>query len=147
MIRSLATRLAAAAAGALLSAAPAPGWAQPGPDPKQDLSGFWPTALEVTQLPRYCWGSFNPQFRGAGMEAFNLPPRQVCGERMNHFCPALLSMLRAKKGTPQSGYWLGVADGHMRYTLSALREVPNCPLAPEIERYAAQLKSMRGAAR
>lgn len=109
-----------------------------------DLSGFRPSALEVTLLPRYCWGSFNPQFRGPGMEAFNLPPRSVCGERMNHFCPAIVSINRAKKDTtPQRGYWISVADDHMKYTLNALSEVPGCPLAPEIQRFAGELRTLK----
>lgn len=108
-----------------------------------DLSGFRPTVMEVMLLPQYCWGQFNAKFQGPGMQAYNFPPREICGERMNHFCPALVSLARAKKDQRMRGYWIDVANGHIDYTINALREVPRCPLGGEIEKYAVEIKSMR----
>jgi hypothetical protein len=131
----------------LVWAAPSAAQSAPAKKASPDLSGFRPTMMETMLLPQYCWGQFNPQFQGGGMQAYNLPPREVCGERMNHFCPALVSLARAKKDQRMRGYWIGVANDHIEYTLSALREVPRCPLSAEIERYAIEIKSMRGSVR
>lgn len=121
----------------------AAGQALPPKKAQADLSGFAPTIMETMLLPKYCWGQFNSQFRGAGMAAYNLPPREVCGERMNHFCPAIVSLNRARKDARMRGYWIGVARDHIEYTLKALREVPACPLSGEIERFAIEIKSIR----
>jgi hypothetical protein len=118
----------------------------PAKKPAPDLSGFKPTVTETMLLPQYCWGQFDARLQGPGMQAYNLPPREVCGERMNHFCPALVSLARAKKDPKMRGYWIDVANGHIDYTLKALREVPKCPLGSEIERYAIEIKAMRASA-
>lgn len=131
----------------LVWAAPAPAQTAPGKAAQPDLSGFRPSVMEVMLLPKYCWGQFDTRFRGPGMQAYNFPPREVCGERMNHFCPAIVSLARAKKDAGMRGYWLDVANGHIDYTLKALSEVPKCPLSSEIERYAIEIKSMRRAAK
>lgn len=111
-----------------------------GAKPQADLSGYRPTALEITQLPPYCWGQFNPQFRGAGMAAYNIP--RGCGKDMGHFCPALVSLQRAKKGNNRS-YWINVAEDHMGYTLDRLGDPKKCPIADDIHRYAAEIRSLR----
>jgi hypothetical protein len=119
----------------------------PAKKPAPDLSGFKPTVTETMLLPQYCWGQFDARLQGPGMQAYNLPPREVCGERMNHFCPALVSLARAKKDPKMRGYWIGVANDHIEYTLNALRDVPRCPLGSEIERYAIEIKSLRASTR
>lgn len=108
-----------------------------------DLSGFVPSILEQALLPKYCWGAFNPKFRGPGMEAYSLPTGG-CGGGMNHFCPALVSLNRAKKAISdpsKRGYWLGVARGHIEYTLTAVKDYPACPLRQKIEQVAIDIRT------
>ena len=81
----------------------------------QPASEWQPNVLEVRQLPPYCQVVFNPQLRGvpgyAGIAG--------CGERFNHFCPALVALLRAEQATsPKTTrkYYLQNAQDHLRYT-------------------------------
>ena len=116
-----------------------PADAQSGGKPQADLSGYRPSALEIMQLPQYCWGQFNPQFAG---QAYQLP--KGCGGGMGHYCPALVSLVRAKKASGNRGYWLNVADDHLGYTIDRLGDPSKCPIAEDIRRYAAEIRALRG---
>jgi hypothetical protein len=124
--------------GALAGAVHAQGTAQ------EDLSGFKATPLEIAQLPRYCWGTFDPKWTKPGMAEFNLPGG--CGERFNHFCPGVLSLQRAKGSLADAkrrSYWLGVAQGHIRYTVDGLANVNTCPMKPTVAAMAEQIRVMK----
>jgi hypothetical protein len=54
------------------------------------------TALEIAQLPKFCYDQYvdtslsrNPEYSITA----------ACGIGMNHFCPGLLNLMRAQKGT------------------------------------------------
>jgi hypothetical protein len=131
---TLLSMLASVAALALV----APAEAQTGRKSQADMSGYRATALEVMQLPQYCWGQFNPQFTGP---AYHLP--KGCGTGMGHYCPALVSLVRAKKASGDRGYWLNVADDHMGYTIDRLGDPAKCPIAQDVQRYAAEIRALR----
>ncbi len=124
---------------AVAAGASAPGVAQ------EDLSGFKATNIEVVQLPRYCWASFDAKWAKPGMTAFNLPGG--CGGRFNHFCPGVLSLQRAKSALAdpnKRAYWLGVADGHIKYTVDGIKEYPACPLRANVDMLAQEIRNLRG---
>ena len=128
--------------GALAGGAHAQGSAQ------DDLSGFKATPLEIAQLPRYCWASFDPKWTKPGMSEFNLPGG--CGERFNHFCPGVLSLQRAKAALADArrrSYWLGVAQDHFRYTVNGLANVTTCPMKPTVTSMVEEIRVLKGLSR
>ena len=115
---------------------------------QEDLSGFRATPLEIAQLPRYCWASFDPKWTQPGMSEFNLPGG--CGERFNHFCPGVLSLQRAKAALAdptRRRYWLGVADGHIHYTVDGIAKLTTCPMQPTVKKLADEIRVLKGAGR
>ena len=113
--------------------------------PASDGSGFFPGALEIVRLPKMCWGQFDSKFRGPG---FELPGG--CGGSMNHLCPTYVSLNRAKSAVADPGarvYWLGVAHGHIEYTINAIKNYPACPLRDEIGRLQGEIRGMQAAKR
>lgn len=95
------------------------------------LTGMNPTAIEITMLPRFCWGQYyRNKFKGP---EFNIP-RSSCGPGMNHYCPGLVALGRANRSLDnkwQRGYLDGAA-GQVRYTLRAMKNYPSCPLRGEV---------------
>ena len=111
---------------------------------QEDLSGFKATNIEVVQLPRYCWATFDPKWSKPGMAAFNLPAG--CGDRFNHFCPGVLSLQRAKSSLADGrkrAYWQGVAADHMRYTAAGLAKFPACPLRPTVDAMVQEIRTLQ----
>lgn len=132
----VAIRRALSASGLIVAAGMAVGQ----PAAKKSESIFEPSALEVTRLPPYCWGQFNPQLRGPGMNSYNLPPG--CGWKMNHYCPGLVALGRAKSDVRRSRFWLGVAQGELRYTINGLKQFPNCPLIGDVQKYMREVEAL-----
>ena len=115
------------------------------PAAQNDLSGFKATDIEIVQLPKYCWSSFDGKWSKPGMAAFNLP--SGCGDRFNHFCPGVLSLQRAKASLADGkkrAYWLGVAADHMTYTVGGLQKFPACPLRPTVDAMVQEIRTLRG---
>jgi hypothetical protein len=97
------------------------------------------TALEIAQLPRFCWGQYRvPNVKGDEFSILN------CGPAANHFCPALVSILRAKghvkKGTRLG--LLGIADADIRYTERAIADYPNCTIRESVANARAEVNSL-----
>lgn len=115
---------------------------------QEDLSGFKATPLEIAQLPRYCWASFDPKWTQPGMAEFNLPGG--CGERFNHFCPGVLSLQRAKAALADAkrrSYWLNVAQDHFRYTVDGLAHVTTCRMKPTVTSMAEEIRVLKSMGR
>lgn len=80
----------------------------------QPATEWNPTKAEVTQLPKYCWGQFDSKFKR--QRGYSLP---ACGERFNHFCPALVALKRASIPTASKKdkrYYIKNARDHLVYT-------------------------------
>lgn len=62
--------------------------------PQQPSGGKWnPSAVERVRLPQYC----QAQFDAAWAKQYRVPtPMDLCGVGMNHFCPALVQLNRAR---------------------------------------------------
>jgi hypothetical protein len=98
--------------------------------PRTPIEQVKPNALELTQLPRYCWGSM------AGA-AYTQPEYNIrdCGPRMNHFCPALLAMLRASdvsRSREQRRFLANYGAREVQYTLADIPAA--CPVLPDVKR-------------
>lgn len=88
--------------------------------------------LEVAQLPRFCWAQYMPNVSGPPYEI----PRKTCGVFMNHYCPALIEVIRANESFDNLGarkQHLTVARRETLYTLNGMKGFPNCPIRSHAE--------------
>ena len=90
-----------------------------------------PTAIEVTMLPKFCWGQFNPSLPKT--PEFTI---QGCGVYMNHYCYGLVSLQRLRKpGLPDyvKRDLLRYAKSTTEYTVNGMKNYPQCYLRSEVE--------------
>ena len=55
------------------------------------------TAVEIAQLPRFCWGQL--QVPNANGDEFRI---RDCGPAANHYCSGLIYLVRAKRSASKS---------------------------------------------
>jgi hypothetical protein len=87
------------------------------------------TPVEIAQLPTFCWRQFGvPNLDGDEFSILD------CGPAANHFCPALIYMIRARGHvTKQSRLdLLGHADADVRYTEKAIADYPKCSIREKV---------------
>jgi hypothetical protein len=97
-----------------------------------------PSALEMTQLPQYCWGQFDKKF--AGLPGYTI---SNCGGGMNHFCMGLVYMLRANKpGTPRSQKIGPITQARVELQYTIDRMAPNCPISADVQAAELRLRVM-----
>ena len=98
--------------------------------------------LEIALLPHFCWAQLKVP-NAVGPE-FNFPPTGQCGPGMNHYCPGLAQMIRAKhavnKAERFSNLWQ--ADANIRYTENAMQGYPNCPLREHVAGSRAEINNL-----
>jgi len=97
------------------------------------------TAVEIAQLPKPCWGQYQvPNVKGNEFAILD------CGPAANHFCPALIYMLRARGNVKKQARLdlLGHADVDIRYTEKAIADYPNCSIREDVANARAQLNSL-----
>ncbi len=97
------------------------------------------TALEIAQLPRFCWAQL--QVPDATGDDFRI---RDCGPAANHFCSALIYMIRARgnvKKQERLGL-LGHADVDVRYTEKAIADYPKCSIREDVAGARAQLNNL-----
>jgi hypothetical protein len=96
------------------------------------------TSLEIAQLPRFCWAQYVPDAKGA---EFSI---RDCGPAANHFCPALIYMIRARGNVKKQARLdlLGHADVDVRYTEKAIADFPKCSIRDDVAGTRAQLNSL-----
>ena len=87
-----------------------------------------PTAVEIAQLPTFCWTQMKvPNLDGP---EFKLPPTTECGYGTNHYCSGLVALMRAKRATKADRKrWLDRANINVDYTESAIKDYPKCSRA------------------
>jgi hypothetical protein len=98
-----------------------------------DPDDLHPTAIEIAQLPRFCWAQMHvPDVKGP---EFNLPQPSDCGWSTNHYCLGLVDLIRAKHAANkgQRMTLLGLADADTRYTERAIKDYPSCSLREHVE--------------
>jgi hypothetical protein len=97
-------------------------------------AAIWPAeAREIAQLPSYCWAQY--------IEDKQRPEYSVnskgCGAGMNHYCPGLVELIRAKRSFGDKRKRLGhleTAKGNMLYTMRAMKDYPGCTLRADVEK-------------
>lgn len=87
---------------------------------------------EVVLLPRFCWAQYMEKVEGPQYEI----PRSTCGVYTNHYCPALIELIRANKSFGNPGLrkqHLVVARRETLYTLNGIKSFPSCPIRGHVE--------------
>jgi hypothetical protein len=88
--------------------------------------------VEIAQLPPFCWeqyldGVSGPQYR---------IDTQTCGPFVNHYCPGLVELMRAKASTGHSKkrlHHLKKAQHETLNTLRGLEKYPACSIRRHAE--------------
>ena len=94
--------------------------------------------IEIAQLPSFCKAQYVPDAKG---DEYRI---RDCGPAANHFCPALIYMIRARgnvKKQERAGL-LGHADVDIRYTERAIADYPKCSIREDVAGARAQLNSL-----
>lgn len=102
-------------------------------------SSMHETSVEIAQLPQFCWAELHvPNVTG---DAFVW---HDCGPGANHYCGALLSIIRAKRDTNKTtrAVHLGAAQMDLRYTERAITEYPKCSIRDHVASTRAELNSL-----
>ena len=99
------------------------------------------TDLEIAQLPKFCWEQMGSKV--AKGPAFRIP--KGCGPGMNHYCPGLVQLVRAKHQLKKSASLslLGRAEGAAKYTLEWMQGYPNCAIRSHVEATLAEIRSLQ----
>jgi len=87
------------------------------------------TAVEIAQLPRFCWAQLQvPNTEG---DDFRI---RDCGPAANHYCSALIYMIRAKGHVNKQSRLglLGHADVDVKYTEKAIADYPKCSIREHV---------------
>jgi len=97
------------------------------------------TPIEIAQLPRFCWSQ--QQVPDATSDEFRI---RDCGPGANHYCSALILMIRAKGHINKSARLdlLGLADGNVRYTEKAIADYPKCSIREHVAATRAELDNL-----
>ena len=98
-------------------------------DPYRGQTEWNPVDSKIPALPPYCRASLRPQqYPGPSTGDYG------CGVWINHFCPALVAINRARNPLlplERRRYNLQLADDHLAYTRRHL--APSCRLAQELQ--------------
>jgi hypothetical protein len=105
----------------------------------QAQSSMHETPVEIALLPQFCWAQLNvPNATG---DDFRI---RDCGPAANHYCPALISIVRAKHTSNKQSRLglLGRADVDVRYTERAIADYPNCSIREHVASTRATLNNL-----
>ena len=104
--------------------------------------GNKPTALELAQLPTFCYWQFRDP-KPAG-DQFRIDPN--CGPAMNHYCYGLISLIRAKAtigNKKERMSLLGRAATDIRYTESNMKDYPQCQIRQHVANSKAEVLNLQ----
>ena len=96
-------------------------------------------ADEVVLLPQFCWAQYMPGIEG--------PQYSIngCGVWMNHYCPGLLELIRARKPNTTRGQkiqHLKVAKSATEYTLMHMEDHPVCSIRKQAQETLQQINML-----
>lgn len=99
------------------------------------------TEFEILQLPKFCWEQMGSAV-AKGPE-FRIP--KGCGPGMNHYCPGLVQLVRAKQELDSRKRLsrLGSAERAVKYTLGWLKDYPKCPIRGHVDATLAEIKRLK----
>jgi hypothetical protein len=97
------------------------------------------TPVEIALLPRFCWAQLEvPNAQG---DDFRI---RDCGPSANHYCSALIYMIRARGHVNKRGRLdlLGHADVDVKYTEHAIADYPKCSIREHVAGTRAELDNL-----
>jgi hypothetical protein len=97
-----------------------------------DAAGYKAAASEIALLPKFCYGQY---VDGVSGPEYYLPS-DSCGPGMNHYCPALVAFIRAKRssgGSRERMKQLSIARTDVIYTLKWMEPYPACQIRSHVE--------------
>ena len=99
-----------------------------------------PPAMERIRLPQYC----QAQFDTAWGKQYKIPtPMDLCGPGMNHFCPGLVMLNRARNTLlSRDARRAYVRDAMMELGYTRARIPANCAIMPDFQAAEAQAKTL-----
>jgi hypothetical protein len=89
-------------------------------------------AVEIAQLPPFCWSTY---MKGASGPEYSIDKRS-CGSGTNHYCPALVELIRAKGQTVNRKARMGhlmEARNKTLYTIKRLEKFPGCTILGHVQ--------------
>jgi len=96
-------------------------------------------ASEALMLPQFCWAQYMDNMKGKGPQ-YTIPVwgDHGCGVNINHYCPALVELQRARKamGVKKKGerlQHLRVAKKDTLYTWNGIKDHPSCPIWQHVQ--------------
>ena len=97
------------------------------------------TAVEIAQLPRFCWAQF--QVPNADGPEFRMSD---CGPAANHYCGALVELIRAKHTSNKSNRLdlLGHANANVGYTEQGIKDFPRCSIREHLAASKTEISSL-----
>lgn len=112
----------------------------PALDAQGQMTNLDATALEMAQLPRFCLGQMG--LPGAKGPEYELP--RNCGSGMNHYCPGLVYLIRAKNPAliKYRAQNFGMAKAGTGFMENALKSYPACPIRDHIEATRAEIQRL-----
>lgn len=89
------------------------------------------SATEKSQLPMFCYRQMG--VADATGPQYGIP--EGCGPGMNHYCPGLVKLIRAKKELDRKKALplLGSVETDVRYTLEWMKPYPKCAIRGHVE--------------
>ena len=106
-------------------------------NPRMGISMWYPTPLEILELPAYCHGQFIKDLSSTpGMMISG------CGGGMNHFCPAMVITNRLAKNlsAPKNERLSKVAEALHEIEYTTQRMTPECPIKADVAAVEARLR-------
>jgi hypothetical protein len=97
--------------------------------------------IERALLPKFCWAQMGSKV--AKGPAFVIPGG--CGPGMNHYCPGLVDLIRAKSGADKrrAAALLNRAEAAANYTLDWMKNYPNCAIRSHVEATKDEIQKLR----
>ena len=100
-----------------------------------------PTALEIAQLPKFCWAGL--QVPNATGDEFRI---RDCGPFVNHYCFGLLRLIRAKAGVGNKRArmdHLSQAANDIGYTQNGIQNYPRCSISEHVAAAKAEVLNLQ----
>jgi len=91
-------------------------------------------------MPKFCWAQFHVP--GATTDEFKIH----CGVASNHYCYALMYIIRAKQpGLSKQGRWdlLGHAEVDILYTERGTKDVQSCSIREHLAGTKVEVRNLR----
>ena len=96
-------------------------------------------AVEIAQMPRFCWAQL--AVPNANGDEFRI---HDCGYAANHYCGALVSLIRAKHSANKAERLdlVRLADTDVAYTERGIKDYPKCSIREHVDATRAEVNNL-----